>query len=129
MTRDDVQRWLDDYIAAWLSYDAVDIGELFSEEAEYRYHPWDDPLVGRDAIVSDWLGDRDVEGTYSAHYTPFAVEGDRAVAVGESRYTNPDGSHRTLYHNVYLLHFDADGRCSSFTELFMELPEGRRSEA
>jgi hypothetical protein len=50
------------------------------------------------------------------------------VAVGESRYTNPDGSLRTLYHNVYLLGFDADGRCSSFTELFMELPEGRRSE-
>jgi SnoaL-like domain len=126
MTRDDVQRWLDDYVAAWLSYDAEDIGELFSEEAEYRYHPWDEPLLGRDAIVSDWIGDQDAEGTYSAHYAPFAVEGTRAVAVGESRYTNPDGSLRTLYHNVYLLHFDADGRCSSFTELFMELPESRR---
>jgi ketosteroid isomerase-like protein len=126
MTRDDVQRWLDDYIAAWLSYDADDIRELFSEDAEYRYQPWADPVIGRDAIVSDWLENPDAAGTYSAHYTPYAVDGDKAVAVGESRYTHPDGSLRTLYHNAYLLRFDEDGRCSSFTEMFMELPESRR---
>jgi len=126
MTRDDVQRWLDDYIAAWLSYDADDIRELFSEDAEYRYQPWADPVIGRDAIVGDWLENPDAAGTYSAHYTPYAVDGDKAVAVGESRYTHPDGSLRTLYHNAYLLRFDEDGRCSSFTEMFMELPESRR---
>jgi ketosteroid isomerase-like protein len=126
MTRDDVQRWLDDYIAAWVSYDADEIRELFTEEAEYRDRPWAEPVVGRDAIVGDWLENRDAPGTYSAHYAPYAVDGDRAVAVGESRYTHPDGSLRTLYHNVYLLGFDTDGRCSSFTELFMELPEDRR---
>ncbi len=27
---------------------------------------------------------------------------------------------RKTYHNVYLLEFDGDGRCRSFTELFME---------
>ena len=126
MTRDDVQRWLDDYIAAWLSYDADDIRELFSEDAEYRYQPWADPVIGRDAIVGDWLENPDAAGTYSAHYAPYAVDGDKAVAVGESRYTHPDGSLRTLYHNAYLLRFDEDGRCSSFTEMFMELPESRR---
>ena len=126
MTRDDVQRWLDDYIAAWLSYDSDDIRELFSKDAEYRYQPWADPVIGSEAIVGDWLEGRDAAGTYSAHYAPYAVDGDRAVAVGESRYTNPDGSLRTLYHNAYLLKFDGDGRCSSFTEFFMELPESRR---
>ncbi|HTC86346.1 MAG TPA: nuclear transport factor 2 family protein [Candidatus Acidoferrum sp.] len=126
MTRDDVQRWLDDYIAAWLSYDTDDIRELFSKDAEYRYQPWADPVIGSEAIVGDWLEGRDAAGTYSAHYAPYAVDGDRAVAVGESRYANPDGSLRTLYHNAYLLKFDGDGRCSSFTEFFMELPESRR---
>ena len=126
MTRDDVQRWLDDYIAAWLSYDADDIRELFSEDAGYRYQPWGEPVVGREAIVGDWLEGRDTAGTYSAHYSPYAVDGDTAVAIGESRYTHPDGSMRTLYHNVYLLKFDTDGRCESFTEMFMELPESRR---
>ena len=126
MTNDDVQRWLDDYVNAWRSYDAEEIGELFSADAEYRYQPWSEPLVGRDAIVADWLDSRDPPGTYEGHYAPFVVDGDRAVAIGESRYTNPDGSFRTLYYNLWTLRFDAEGRCRSFTEYFMESPAGGR---
>ena len=125
MTRDDVQRWLDAYVSAWRSGDPADIGELFSEGAAYRYHPYDEPVSGRDAIVADWLESPDAPGTWEAHYQPYAVEGDRAVAIGESRYTNPDGSFRTLYYNLWTLRFDGDGRCADFVEYFMELPKGR----
>ena len=126
MTNAEVQRWLDDYVAAWRSYDPDEIRELFSENADYRYHPWDEPISGRDAIVSDWLDSPDAAGTYEGKYAPYVVDGDRAVAVGESRYSNPDGTLRTVYHNVFLLRFDDDGLCRSFTEVFMELPESRR---
>ena len=59
MRREDVQIWLDRYIAAWSSYDETAIGELFADEAEYRYQPWADPVVGRAAIVADWLSNKD----------------------------------------------------------------------
>jgi len=45
---------------------------------------------GREAIVRAWLepdGDasgRDATGTYEAHYEPWAIDGDRAVATGAS---------------------------------------------
>jgi hypothetical protein len=48
------QTWLDSYVAAWLSYDADDIAALFSDDISYRYHPYDDPVVGRDAVVASW---------------------------------------------------------------------------
>jgi SnoaL-like domain len=126
MTRDEVQRWLDDYVAAWRSYDPEAIGDLFGEDADYRYHPWDEPVTGRDAIVADWLGGRDEAGTYEGKYTPYAVDGDRSVAIGESRYTKPDGSLRAMFYNLWTLRFDDDGRCIDFVEYFMELPESRR---
>jgi hypothetical protein len=124
MTRADVQRWLDRYVAAWKSYDEAEIADLFSTDAEYRYHPWDEPVRGREAIVADWIApdgsasSRDAEGTYDAAYDAWAVDGDRAVAVGTSDYFT-DASRTTRdrrYHNVYLLEFDAEGRCRSFTE-------------
>ena len=62
MTHNDVQVWLDRYVAAWSSYDPVAIGELFAEEAEYRYHPWDEPVKGREAIVQNWVSDKDEPG-------------------------------------------------------------------
>ena len=47
MTHDQVQDWLDRYIAAWRSYDPAAIGDLFADDAAYRYHPWDDEPVRR----------------------------------------------------------------------------------
>jgi SnoaL-like domain len=134
MTRDDVKAWLDRYIAAWATYDAQAVGDLFSEDARYRYHPTDEGFVGRDAIVQAWVapsgnaGSRDEPGTWEAHYEPFAVDGDRAVAVGYSRYFE-DATRskvRTVYDNAYLLEFDREGRCRSFTEFYVERPEDRR---
>lgn len=127
MDHADVQRWLDDYIAAWKSYDPEAIAALFSEEVAYRYHPYDEPVRGRDAVVAAWLGEgdqdvassRDRAGTYDASYRPVAVDGDVAVAVGTSIYTDPP----TVYDNCYVMRFDADGRCAEFTEFFMKRPE------
>jgi uncharacterized protein (TIGR02246 family) len=130
MTHDDVQAWLDRYIQAWQSYDREAIAALFTEDAEYRYHPWDEPLRGRDAIVEDWLnpgGDpaqRDKPGTVEASYRPFAVDGDSAVAIGTSTYYT-DASRAGVdkrYHNAYLIAFDASGKCRSVTEFFMKEP-------
>ena len=59
---------------------------------------------------------KDDPGAWEATYEAWAVEGDRAVATGTSRYDDADG--KRLYHNVFLITFDADGRCREFTEIF-----------
>jgi SnoaL-like domain len=127
VTRDDVQRWLDAYVDAWRTYDRAAIGDLFGEDARYAYQPYREPVIGREAIVADWLEDPDAAGSWDARYEPYAVDGDRAVAVGESRYLEPDGSLRTVFYNVWLLRFDANGRCDEFVEYWRELPEELRS--
>jgi ketosteroid isomerase-like protein len=135
MDRNAVQDWLDRYVNAWETYDPDSIGDLFTEDATYRYHPYDDGddvVHGREAIVRSWLepdgsaSDRDAPGTYEAHYEPYAVDDDRAVGVGWSRYwTDATRSRvRTVYDNVYLLRFAVDGRCAEFTEVFIERPKG-----
>lgn len=121
MTHDEVQRWLDAYIAAWRSNDAEDITALFSENAVYSYRPWESheqTVRGRDAIVASWLEQPDDPDLWDAEYHPFVVEGNRAVAVGWSHY-RPEGEHpERTYHNAYLLQFDDQGRCSSFHEFY-----------
>ncbi len=134
MDRPALQAWLDRYVEAWKSYDPDAIGALFNEDATYRYHPFDtgDQVVrGRDAIVRDWIvpdgnaSTRDAPNSYDAHYEPYAIDGDRAVAVGSSTYWSDSGRStlERVYDNVYLLRFDADGRCAEFSELFMKRPD------
>jgi ketosteroid isomerase-like protein len=119
VTAADVQRWLDAYVAAWRSYDRDAIAELFSADASYAYHPYDEPLRGRDAIVASWLDEPDDPGSWEASYRPLMLDGDRAVATGESRYA--DGE---VFSNLWVLRFDDDGRCSEFVEWFMLQPPG-----
>ena len=122
MTRTDVQAWLDRYIEAWRANRADLIEPLFSEDAVCRYRPYggnERASFGRDAIVAAWLDEPDEPDSWEAQYAPYAVDEDRAVATGISRYFAKDGEPERVYHNVFLLRFDPDGRCSDFTEYWM----------
>jgi hypothetical protein len=120
MTYDEVQAWLDAYVAAWRSYDRAEIGALFGQDATYAYHPWDTGdavLRGRDAIVENWLKDPDAPGSWQAEYRPLMVDGDRAVVTGITRYDNGQ-----LYDNLWVLRFDDTNRCTEFVEWYMLRP-------
>ena len=121
MDRDGFAGWLERYVAAWRTYDPQAIGDLFSAEVTYRYHPQDEPIRGRAAIVADWLESPDAPGSWRSHYAPYAVDGDRAVMHGHTEYVAADGEtvERTFY-NVWLCVFDAEGCCTDFTEYYME---------
>ncbi|KQW47240.1 hypothetical protein ASC77_12190 [Nocardioides sp. Root1257] len=131
MDRSSAQQWLDRYVASWLSYDPDAIGALFSDDVAYRYHAYDEPVVGRDAVVASWVADggqdgtstRDAPGTYEASYAPLAVDGDVVVAQGTTTYRRrPDGPVHQVYDNCFVMRFDAEGRCREFTEFYVLRP-------
>ncbi len=126
VTHDDVQAWLDAYVEAWRTYDPAAITTLFTEDATYAYHPWDegeDLVQGRDAIVADWLEEQDEPGSWEAHYQPLMIEGQRAVATGTTRYANG-----RFYWNLFLLRFGEGGRCAESVEWFMTQPPEEMSQ-
>jgi ketosteroid isomerase-like protein len=131
MTKDDVDRWLTDYVAAWKSYEPDQIKALFSEDIAYRYHPYDEPFRGQDEVVKAWRGEADREeagtrddpGTWEAEYSAVAVDGDTAVATGFSSYKDSaDGPVARTYDNCFVMRFADDGRCREFTEWFIKRP-------
>ena len=126
MTKSDLQSWLDRYIRAWRTNTAESIAELFTEDAVYRWHPYDDGeemVTGRDGIVAAWLEDQDDPDKWEAVYEAWAVDGDRGVGIGTSRYLATGDDPERTYHNCFLMRFADDGRCSEFTEYFMLQPE------
>ena len=126
MDKADVDRWLDAYVSAWKSYDRDEIAALFAEDVTYRYHPYNQPVRGRDAVVESWLGEgdhegasaRDEPGTYDATYRAVAVDCDVAVATGSSHYTDPP----RVFDNCIVMRFDSNGRCRDYIEWYMQRP-------
>jgi len=121
-----VRTWLAAYVRAWETYEPSAISDLFSEDATYAWHPWDagdDVIRGRTAIVEAWLSDKDEPGSYKASFTPVAVDGDVAVATGQSQYFSKSGALEREFYNCFVMRFDAEGRCREFTEMFMQAPK------
>jgi ketosteroid isomerase-like protein len=132
VTKDDVDRWLAAYTEAWNTYDREQIAALFSQDIAYRYHPYDEPIEGRDEVIKAWraegdhpeAGTRDEPGTYEAEYRCIAADGDVAVATGWSSYKDSaDGPIARTYDNCFVMRFDSEGRCREFTEWFMKRKE------
>jgi hypothetical protein len=126
--RDQVQDWLDRYVAAWRESRPELVEALFTQDAVYRFRPYGGDgrvLEGRDSIVADWVEEPDDPAAWDAAYTLFAVDGERAVATGISRYLATADEPDEVYHNCFLLRFDPEGRCAEFTEYWMlEPPPG-----
>lgn len=121
MERAVVVEWLKAYVRAWETGSREGIGDLFNNDATYSYHPYDEPVVGRQAIVESWLKDPDAPGTFEATYEPIAIDGDVVVVNGRSRYFK-DSSRRELtkeWDNLFVIEFDKEGKCSSFREWYV----------
>ena len=127
MTKTDLQAWLDRYIQAWRANAREAIESLFTEDAVYRFHPYDkdeEIANGLDQIVAAWLESADEPDSWEADYEAWAVDGDRGVAVGTSRYLATEDNAERLYHNCFLMKFNSEGTCSEFTEFFVRQPDG-----
>ena len=118
-----VALWLRNYVDAWKSYDPEAIRALFSENAHYYHSPYNEPIEGREAIVANWLGDRDKAGTYTGEYRQMASNGNLIVANGRSSYYEDDGKTlRRQYDNIFVMEFDDLGKCTLFKEWYMKKP-------
>ena len=111
MDRADVMRWVERYELTWRDEDLDAVGDLFTDDAQYRPSPYEDSLVGLDAIRDMWI-DEDGEA-FAMTAQLVAVEGDVAVVRVEVRYGDPV---RQEYRDLWVLRFAPDGRVEDFEE-------------
>jgi len=106
------------YKRAWASNDPTDIGDLFTDDAAYFTAPFRESWRGRQAIIAGWLGRKDDPGSYQFSYEVLGATDSLAFVQGRTSY--PDLVPPKEYSNLWVLRLTADGRCSEFTEWWME---------
>ena len=120
-----LDNWLDRYIVAWRSNDADTIRDLFTHDAVYRWHPWESVTEGareREEIVDAWLKEPDDPESWTMLCEPLAVNGELGVARCVTTYRATGDTAQRRYHNILIVRLNDEGRCTDFTELFMQEP-------
>jgi hypothetical protein len=109
-----VRQWLAAYEAAWRTPGTDGLAGIFTEDATYRQSPYQEPVVGLSTIGRMWDVERDgPDEVFNIATDILAVDGPTAVVRAEVRYGNPV---RQEYRDLWIMHLDDDGRCSSFEE-------------
>jgi ketosteroid isomerase-like protein len=114
MDRRAVEQWVDRYELCWRTPGTDQLVELFLPGATYLPSPWARPVCGLDEIAEFWESRRDgADEQFTLASNVLAVDGDTAVVRVLVEYADPEAG---SWRDLWVLHFAADGRCSSFEE-------------
>jgi len=106
--------WLAGYEVAWRAVGTEELGLLFTEGATYLKSPYEQPVVGLDAIKRMWEDEREgPDEVFSLATDIVAVDGLTAVVRAEVRYGEPLTQE---YRDLWVIRFAGDGRCAWFEE-------------
>ena len=109
-----VRQWLARYEAAWRAPGTEALAAIFTDGSSYRHSPYEEPVVGLDAIRRMWDQDRDgPDEAFTLATDIVAVDGSTAVVRAEVRYGDPL---RQEYRDLWIMRLGEDGRCSWFEE-------------
>ena len=114
MNRDLVERWIEAYLRAWRTEGTALLAELFTADASYRPGPWGEVVTGLERIGAFWDDERDgADEVFSETHEIVAVDGDTAVVRVHVDYADESVGR---WRDLWVIHFDAHGRCRSFEE-------------
>ncbi len=112
MEREAVEDWVAAYEALWRAPGTELLAEIFSPDAVYLPSPWATGMHGLQAIADFWEAERDgPDEEFTMSHRVLALDGTTAVVRVEVDYASGD-----RWRDLWVLSFDAEGRCSAFEE-------------
>jgi hypothetical protein len=116
LTIDQFTKWMDTYGKASREDDPQTSADLFSLDAKYYESPFDEPMIGREAIYHYWNKGAQTLKDKESMYEILSVKNNLGIARWQSQFTNINTCKRLALDCVFLVEFDVDGKCSEFRE-------------
>ena len=105
--------WITHYEHAWRMPGTGELRTLFTPDATYSQGPYRDPVEGLEAIERMWEAERSgPDEQFTMTSALVALDEEVAVARIEVHYHDSGQSWR----DMWVMRFDADGRCTAFEE-------------
>lgn len=116
LTHQRFEQWLETYGKASQENDPQTSAALFAPDAAYYVSPFEDPMVGRDAIYQYWdRGARNLKDKTSS-FEILAVNGQLGIARWQSKFTVTESGKQFALDCLFVAAFDENGKCCEFRE-------------
>jgi hypothetical protein len=116
LTIDQFTKWMDTYGKASKENDPKGSSELFALDAKYYETPFEESMIGREAIYHFWLkGARALKDKENS-YEIFSVKDNLGIARWQSKFTVINSGKSLALDCLFLVEFDENGLCRVFRE-------------
>jgi ketosteroid isomerase-like protein len=109
LSHGEAQDLLDTFKRGWETRDPEVVVGLFREDAEYRAHPFSEPLVGSIAIRAHWNEIAAMQGHIDFEPERIWVSGSTVLASWHAAYTRRATAERYRLRGFMTLELDEDG--------------------
>lgn len=117
LSLDRFEAWLNSYGTAWQKGDARAAIELFADGAAYHETPFDEPMLGKEAIYKYWSegageSQRDIRFAFDV----VTVKENRGFARWHASFVRVRSGAHVELDGILSADFDDDGKCLVFRE-------------
>lgn len=116
MNVSELEQWLNLYGDAWEKRDAEGVCRLFTDDALYHETPYAEPFRGHDGIRGYWSTVTADQRDIRFESQPIGVVGSTGIARWSAKFKLASSGADVELNGVFLLEFDAEGRCSTLRE-------------
>jgi len=116
LTLNSFKKWMDMYGKACEDSDSKVAAELFTQNAEYYETPFDDPMVGQDAIYRYWSKASQALKDVRFSYEILAVKENLGIALWRGQFVSVRSGNYIVLDGVFVAEFDEQEKCSTFRE-------------
>ena len=111
----DTSAWLTAYHQAWMSHNAEQVAQLFTEDAIYHAHPFRPPYQGRAEIRAYWRRSTSSQEDLDLRWGTPIVSGNHMAVEWWAMMRDTDEGEITL-PGCLILRFSANGLCEELRE-------------
>lgn len=111
----DISAWLAAYHDAWITHNAEQVAQLFTEDAAYHSHPFRPPYRGRTEIHAYWQRATSSQEELELRWGTPVISGNRVAVEWWATMRETDEGELTL-PGCLVLRFAENGLCEELRE-------------
>ena len=100
LTLDSFDQWLAKYGQASRENDAQASAELFAQDARYYVTPFEEPLIGREAIYHYWRQGAETLKDKTSSHEIWAVRDNLGIARWQAKFANSQSGQRFVHRRL-----------------------------
>jgi len=110
------ESWLNEYGRAWETGNPTLAVQLFSADALYHEVPFDEPMLGQEAIRKYWEEGADTQTDIHFAYTILAITEETGIAHWKASFTRLPSRNHVKLDGILTAQLNERGECMAFRE-------------